>query len=125
MPFLAECILWHQKGRVPDRAAGASVQCPRCKSYFTAAPDDDLVPAAKGARGGAVTAAAPPSPLPPVAGPAPAPPAAEGRAAPEVDEASPALSSAAIFAGPTRPAVARPPIDAIGFASLVFGGLAP
>jgi hypothetical protein len=45
MPFVAEGILCRQKIRLPDRAAGASVQCPRCGSHFTAAPPDELLPA--------------------------------------------------------------------------------
>jgi len=46
MPFVAECIMCRQKVRVPDRGAGASVQCPRCKSYFTAAAESNLFPTA-------------------------------------------------------------------------------
>jgi hypothetical protein len=47
MPFVAECILCRQKVRLPDRSFGASVQCPRCGSHFTAAPEHDVIPSAR------------------------------------------------------------------------------
>src|SRR5438105_1226243 len=42
MPFVAECILCKHRVRVPDHALGASGRCPRCASYFTLAPADDI-----------------------------------------------------------------------------------
>src|SRR5690348_167279 len=47
MPFVAECTLCRQKVRLPDRSVGASVACPRCRSYFTAAPQHEVIPAGK------------------------------------------------------------------------------
>jgi hypothetical protein len=47
MPFVAECILCRQKVRLPDHATGASVCCPRCGNYFTAAAEHSRAAAAR------------------------------------------------------------------------------
>jgi hypothetical protein len=122
MPFLAECILCHQKVRVPDRAAGASVQCPRCFSYFTAAPEQDRVPAAKAIQPGLAmppVAKAPPVPRSEAALPEAVAESADPLAVPG-DEPTPPV--------PTRPAPPtilvrprpkqRPPIDPAGVLAL-------
>ncbi len=42
MAFLARCPVCHVKVRFADASReGASVACPRCKNYFTAAPEDE------------------------------------------------------------------------------------
>ncbi len=38
--FLSRCRYCPTRIRVPDRALGASVLCPRCGNYFTAAPEE-------------------------------------------------------------------------------------
>src|SRR5438105_11263374 len=111
MPFVAECILCGQKLRLPDRATGASVQCPRCKSYFTAAAEDDRLPAKQVS--GTATSSIEKSALPtPVPGALTLP-----RPLAEVDAPSP-------FAGPVRPHWKMPPLDVSGVASLLLAGRA-
>lgn len=42
MPFAVSCPFCPTKlGKLPDGAAGASVRCPKCGNYFTAAPADE------------------------------------------------------------------------------------
>lgn len=119
MPFVAECILCRQKVRLPDRSAGASVECPRCHSYFTAAPEHNVAPAAKRPQ---------PTPIPvataaAVAQPAPPPPAKGSDAPPTalpVPEASaPAPRLLMPLAAP-RPRPARHSFDPIGLAAIAL-----
>lgn len=122
MPFLAECILCHQKVRVPDRSTGASVQCPRCGSYFTAAADNDLFPAAK------ASAAAVQSGEPPIAASA-QPPGIDGKSKRPFEPLAARLRAApselpAPFDGRLRRQWKRPEIDPIGAAALLTGGVA-
>src|SRR5262249_16992271 len=39
--FLARCGYCPNKVRLPERAVGASVLCPKCGNYFTAVPEED------------------------------------------------------------------------------------
>src|SRR5262249_50069706 len=50
-PFQTECLFCRQRLNLPDTASGASVRCPKCTSFFTAARSD-LLPAAGGRGGG-------------------------------------------------------------------------
>jgi hypothetical protein len=131
MPFVTECIMCRQKVRLADHAAGASVQCPRCGSYFTAAPDDNLFPAAR-TSGTAALAAQTTALPPPVAHTAPAhlqPAGADGdphrllNMTPQPDAAA-EVGVPSPFDGPVRPKRTRPTVDPIGTAALLLGGLA-
>jgi hypothetical protein len=42
MPFVAECLFCQTKVRVPDRAVGMSIPCPRCGCAFTVVPLDGV-----------------------------------------------------------------------------------
>jgi hypothetical protein len=45
MSFLAQCSFCGHKIKARDRALGASVRCPECDNYFTAAPREEPAPA--------------------------------------------------------------------------------
>ena len=84
MPFVAECTLCRQKVRLPDRSVGASVACPRCHSYFTAAPQHDVAPPAKRPE---PPPPAQPAPIPVATAVTAASPEPAAQPAPEVHEA--------------------------------------
>ena len=140
MPFVAECILCGQKVRLPDRASGASVQCPRCKSYFTAAAEDDRLPANPHHIASIAAQAKTDTPLAPTTRPVPPPadddPADAPPSDPELSETpsaaaseAPARASVSAFAPspfdrPARVSWKLPPIDPVGLASLLLAGAA-
>jgi hypothetical protein len=131
MPFLAECMLCRQKVRLPDKATGASIQCPRCGSYFTAAPEERLMSAAKRQE--------PPSPI----GIVPPPPSMVVASSPRVEpEPATDMPASAFDEAPDstpQPALRLPVfpvsqaqrsgiepigIDPIGLGAIVVAGLA-
>jgi hypothetical protein len=109
MPFVAECILCAQKLRLPDRATGASVQCPRCKSYFTAVPDDDRLPATQTSATAAtsIETSTPPAPV------------ATALTLPRPSAVPEAPTSVAV---PVRSRWRLPLLDPVGVASLLLAG---
>lgn len=44
MPFITRCPYCTKAVRMPDRALGASMKCPACQAWYTAAPDLDAPP---------------------------------------------------------------------------------
>ena len=44
MPFITRCPYCTKAVRMPDRALGASMKCPGCQTWYTAAPDLDEPP---------------------------------------------------------------------------------
>lgn len=116
MPFRAECMFCHHGVRVPDHALGASVQCPKCGSYFT------LVPAAEQAEPARQSVA-----TPTVSPPRPAPPiVAEEPAEPHDAPIAPA-EAVAEMPGPADESDAPPTrrsLDPFGVTALLLAGVA-
>jgi hypothetical protein len=91
MPFVAECAYCLHRVKVPDRALGSSVKCPKCASHYTLTPSTPPLPGRQEPR--------PPAPL--------APPSDTSPAAAVATAEAPA--SAPQDARPAAPATTPPP----------------
>src|SRR5262245_65736650 len=100
MPFVAECAYCLHRVKVPDRALGSSVKCPKCASHYTLRPSTPPLPGRQEPR--------PPAPLAPASETSPAAAVATAEAPAAVPVTTP----------PPEPP--RPWVDPVGVAAILL-----